>query len=622
MAARAAPRPAGRPSRCGGAMKEPAAAEEEVLRDYMAYYAARGAEGKLAACDEAALKARARRLLGSRRRGALDVCGVAERCRRARGRRGGPVLRDLLKALEVLELLCINLLLSPWRKEIRSLKTFTGNFVYCIQSVLPDDIVKTVLEKIGYIATTATEFSLVKKRNNEETKQTAFEMFLARIECETILEMTNEEKHSNLEKTLQKQTQMHRHHGDNDKENQPQREDAENLENKENSETSLCLATQQKSSTNSDMYFETAEDLKIKDDMPQLAVAQSTNRLQEHQRQVINTVHFPGKCSDSEDFLIKYSDIVIGQTPIFSETLPPKAFEKKPRVSLSEECVLAVTAESTANEIRPVPLSPGASGPPAFAIFADSSCDSKNTSVYKAQVIPEESIEAEINDAINCIDPDPTDEPNELKSLPYKDVASVQNCSVPREEEVCELPLTFTKLQIKDSQEDLRYPVEETGQPESVSYASTSGRHVKDFNHSKIKHTYLTNAQMQNTAAVHTEPSSDLCCTTGNMEDSTTGSDSKRLLMDTSHAHTASECFRHIREPPYLTYIPPQSIDVRSSCIRRTNAQGRRNLLQPECDSSECGEVKLENCNSKVNEIEEPYVIIDKTDQGMLCHHP
>ncbi|KFQ24037.1 Spermatogenesis-associated protein 2, partial [Mesitornis unicolor] len=178
---------------------------------------------------------------------------------------GGGVLCDLLKALEVLELLCVNLFLSPWRKEIRSLKTFTGNFVYYIQSVLPEDIVKTVLEKIGYIATTATEFSLVKKRNNEETKQTAFEIFLARIECETILEKTNEEKHGNLEKALQKRAQMHRHHGDKDKEDQtPQREDGENLENKENSKTSLCLATQEKSSTNSDISFEASGKLKIK----------------------------------------------------------------------------------------------------------------------------------------------------------------------------------------------------------------------------------------------------------------------------------------------------------------------------------------------------------------------
>ncbi|NXH19281.1 SPAT2 protein, partial [Bucco capensis] len=185
------------------------------------------------------------------------------RCRRARGERGGSVLRDLLKALEVLELLCVNLFLSPWRKEIRSLKTFTGSFVYFIQSVLPDDIIKTLLEKIGYIATTATEFSLVKMRNSEETKQTAFEIFLARIECETILRVTNEEINSSLEKTLQKRTQMHWHHKD--KEDQTtQRDDAENLENKGNNELSLCLATQQKSSTNSNISFEASGNLKIK----------------------------------------------------------------------------------------------------------------------------------------------------------------------------------------------------------------------------------------------------------------------------------------------------------------------------------------------------------------------
>ncbi|NXT00399.1 SPAT2 protein, partial [Jacana jacana] len=185
------------------------------------------------------------------------------RCRRARGQRGGNVLRDLLKALEVLELLCVNLLISPWRKEIRSLKTFTGNFVYYVQSVLPDDIVKTVLEKIGYIATTATEFSLVKERNNEETKQTAFEIFLARIECESILEMTNEEKHGNLEAALQKRTQMHQNHRDKE-DRTPRREGAENPENNASSEMSLCLATQQKSSTNSDAACEAAGSPKIK----------------------------------------------------------------------------------------------------------------------------------------------------------------------------------------------------------------------------------------------------------------------------------------------------------------------------------------------------------------------
>ncbi|NWH37781.1 SPAT2 protein, partial [Chloropsis hardwickii] len=165
----------------------------------------------------------------------------------------------------LLELLCVNLLLCPWRREIRSLKTFTGNFVYYIQPVLPEDIVKAVLEKIGYVATTATEFSLVKKRNNEETKQTAFEIFLARIECEAILEMTDEEKHGNLEKSLQQGAQTHRHQGEEDGEDlTPQRGDTETLGNEGNSETPPCLAPQQECSATCVASFEAAGNPRIK----------------------------------------------------------------------------------------------------------------------------------------------------------------------------------------------------------------------------------------------------------------------------------------------------------------------------------------------------------------------
>ncbi|NXM27922.1 SPAT2 protein, partial [Oxyruncus cristatus] len=154
--------------------------------------------------------------------------------------------------------------LCPWRREIRSLKTFTGNFVYYIQSVLPDDIVKAVLEKIGYVATTATEFSLVKKRNNEETKQTAFEIFLARIECETILEMTSERKRSNLEEPLQERTQTQRHQGEQDRDHPPQRGEAENPEKKESSETSSCLAPQQNCSAPCPLSLEAAGNVEMK----------------------------------------------------------------------------------------------------------------------------------------------------------------------------------------------------------------------------------------------------------------------------------------------------------------------------------------------------------------------
>ncbi|XP_038003668.1 spermatogenesis-associated protein 2-like protein [Motacilla alba alba] len=588
-------------------------AERALQREYVSQLAARAAQGQLAACADPALKARARRLLGPGRRGALDVRGVAERCRRARG---GRALRDLLKALELLELLCVNLLLCPWRREIRSLKTFTGNFVYYIQPVLPEDIVKAILEKIGYVATTATEFSLVKKRNNEEMKQTAFEIFLARIECEAILEMTNEETHGTSEKSLQQGTQTPGHRGEEDEEHQTlQRIDTESLGNEGSSETPLCLGPQQKRSAPCAASFEAAGSVRITGDVAQSAAAASPGSLQQHQRQSIDTAHLPGKGSDSEDFLIKYSDIVIAQTPIFSESLSPKALEKEPGARLSEECALAGAAEVAARALGPAPLSLGASGPPAFAMFADSSCDSKTALEFEAPGASEGSIEAEIDDAINCIDPAPGDEPTELKSLPYKDFASAQNCSVPREEDICELSLTFTELQIKDAQEELTYPVEESGQPEAVAYAGTSDRHVREFSRSQMKHTYLTDAELHKRAVSHPEPPSGLCCTAGHTEDSTAGSDSKRLFMDPARGHPASECFRHVREPPNLTYIPPQSIDVRPS------HGGRRGLGQPAADSAGGREGKLEHCHSQETDSQEPYVIIDRTEQAVLCHH-
>nr|XP_030138191.3 spermatogenesis-associated protein 2-like protein [Taeniopygia guttata] len=577
-------------------------AERALRREYESRLAA---QGQPAACADPALKARARRLLGAGRRGALDVRAVAERCRRARG---GRALRDLLKALELLELLCVNLLLCPWRREIRSLKTFTGNFVYYIQPVLPEDIVKELLEKIGYVATTATEFSLVKKRNNEETKQTAFEIFLARIECEAILEMTNEETRGSLEMSLQQGTQTHQHRGEEDEEHQtPQRGDTESLGNEGSSETPLCLVPQQEHSATCAASFEAAGSARIKGDVAQSAAAASPSSLQ---------APLPGKGSDSEDFLIKYSDIVIAQTPIFSESPSPKALEKEPRARPSEEWALAGAAELAARALAPAPLSPGASGPPAFAMFADSSCDSKTTLEFEAPGVPAGSIEAEINDAINCIDPAPGDEPTELKSLPYKDFSSAQNCCIPREEDNCEMSLTFTELQIKDAQEELMYPVEESGQPEAVTYAGRSDRHINEFNHSQIKHTYLTDAEVHKRAASHPEPPSGLCCTAGHTEDSTAGSDSKRLFVDPAKGHPAPECFRHVREPPNLTYIPPKSIDVPPS------HGGRSSLGQPAGDSAGGREGKLEHCNSQETDSQEPYVIIDRTDQAGLCHHP
>uniref|UniRef100_A0A8C3RUM2 Spermatogenesis-associated protein 2 PUB-like domain-containing protein n=1 Tax=Chelydra serpentina TaxID=8475 RepID=A0A8C3RUM2_CHESE len=618
-------------------LKAAAPAKQDILRDYVAYYGTKWSEGKLLICNETTIKAKAKHFLESgacpaERFSRFSFYSIAENCLKMKTQQGGDVFKNLIQAFEFLELLCINLFLSPWRKEIKSLKTFTGNFVYCVQSVLPENVVKTTLEKIGYIATTATEYSLVRKINEEETKETAFEIFLARIECETILEMINEVQQSDLGDILKKRAQMHWCHEENkDRESQPfQREDPENLGNKENNEISSCLGAQQKSSTKSEKSFETAGNSKIKDEshfkpaaaMPWLASTQSTSRLQAHQRQVSESAHSHGKCSDSEDFLNKYSDIVIGQKPIFSDNSSQKAFEEKLRGDQSEECVLVISTPLTTNEGGPKPLSPGASGPQAFAIFTDGTLESRNAlDQYRAQEVPEETIEAKISDAMTCIGTltNSADQPQELKPLSRGNTVLTE-CNLTREDKVCEMSLSFSKLKIQEaSDEELMYPVEETAQPECITNVNTSDKDIRECNHSKMKYTYPARVQTTNKALFSVGQSSSnlLGNASGGPECPTTGSDNKRLLIDTPGTHATSEGFRHIREPPNLTYIPPRSLYVPPSGPSTTTVNCRKSHVQPEGgsleSSSSTDKGKFETYTSKVNETnQEDYVIISQ----------
>lgn len=116
-----------------GAMRHPSAADapHDALPGYLAFYRARWAEGQFATCHDDALKRSARRCLapdGCSWAGAArwDVRGIARTCARLEGEPGGGVFGRLGKAFEFLELLCVNLFVCPWRKEIRSLKVSGG----------------------------------------------------------------------------------------------------------------------------------------------------------------------------------------------------------------------------------------------------------------------------------------------------------------------------------------------------------------------------------------------------------------------------------------------------------------------------------------------------------------
>ncbi|XP_073439050.1 uncharacterized protein [Dendrobates tinctorius] len=103
-------------------------------------------------------------------------------------------LKQMMKGFAVLELICVNLFLFPWRKEIRTLKKFTGTFVYFIQPVIPEDAIRQILQRVGYSIVSNTEYTIGGRINSEEAKQTAFDLYLSRIQCENMLWRLNEDK--------------------------------------------------------------------------------------------------------------------------------------------------------------------------------------------------------------------------------------------------------------------------------------------------------------------------------------------------------------------------------------------------------------------------------------------
>ncbi|XP_066511399.1 spermatogenesis-associated protein 2-like protein [Hoplias malabaricus] len=93
-----------------------------------------------------------------------------------------------LRASELLELICINLFLFPWRKEIRTLKKFSGLFVYYIKPGLPAQTTRKILQRIGYSLETDSEFILEQSPDPDTVQRMGFELFLARLECQDLLE--------------------------------------------------------------------------------------------------------------------------------------------------------------------------------------------------------------------------------------------------------------------------------------------------------------------------------------------------------------------------------------------------------------------------------------------------
>ncbi|XP_069808424.1 spermatogenesis-associated protein 2 [Dendropsophus ebraccatus] len=98
-------------------------------------------------------------------------------------------LRSLHNAAAMLETIGINLFLYPWKKEYKNIKTYTGPFVYYVRAALIDDDIRHILNHMGYVQEQGAVYRLKDHVDTTQVKRVSFELFLARVECELLLEI-------------------------------------------------------------------------------------------------------------------------------------------------------------------------------------------------------------------------------------------------------------------------------------------------------------------------------------------------------------------------------------------------------------------------------------------------
>ncbi|KAG7520091.1 hypothetical protein JOB18_022790 [Solea senegalensis] len=102
----------------------------------------------------------------------------------------GSNLRSLERAFRTLETICTNLLLFPWKKEFRCIKTFTGPYVYHLQSAITEAELRSLMRTIGYTCDHDLQFHLQEHPGGaNHLRQLAFELFLAQAECRLLGEV-------------------------------------------------------------------------------------------------------------------------------------------------------------------------------------------------------------------------------------------------------------------------------------------------------------------------------------------------------------------------------------------------------------------------------------------------
>ncbi|XP_007887468.1 spermatogenesis associated 2-like [Callorhinchus milii] len=112
-----------------------------------------------------------------------------------RGKRDlASALKLLIRAFELLELAAVNLAVFPWRKEFKTIKTFSGAYVHYLKPALCSEDLASIFKKMGYRLKDGFHLELRDSEPRESVKR-AFEFFSARLECEILLEIVEKGEH-------------------------------------------------------------------------------------------------------------------------------------------------------------------------------------------------------------------------------------------------------------------------------------------------------------------------------------------------------------------------------------------------------------------------------------------
>ncbi|XP_058135877.1 WAS/WASL-interacting protein family member 1-like [Dasypus novemcinctus] len=291
------------------------AALRTLLGDLIGYYREEAGQGRLRVCRQAALTHRARQVLGTGGPPGLQfpesMATALGGCSQADPGPAQHICPELVRALEFLELISVNLLLFPWRKEIRSLKTFTGSFAYWVRPVLSQHALDTMLRRLGYTATSESEFSLVQSISEEDTKQMVFEIFLTRVTCEAVLGTTSKQVLGPGREKLSR----------------PHCRPSSGRGPAKGTQPGPGLATPQQgppegAASGGTLAKGTGEQSSLPGALRLPEASAASGGLPSGPLAPSESQRRTSTCSDSEEFLTRYSDLALHQTPLFPRDLP------------------------------------------------------------------------------------------------------------------------------------------------------------------------------------------------------------------------------------------------------------------------------------------------------------